>query len=262
MQKKIGLLVLLLLMVCGTAWAGYISPVHMMENLQIVQGGSSVFCLDMTMGVYSDAEIFDIQYSSATPYFHAYSGATLPVFRWATSNHLPVGLSEADIGKKNGFTSTKLQEVLEWTPIIPNDIAHDSGTSRYGWPFKPETRRYLFLKADNASGVTAFKITVDLGMMKHGKGPDGIWISGATYTVHSTSGTSTLTVPDGARKATLMPRTNGIYYTFDSTETPSSQTKQLTAESILTMTGNEARKLRFIGNNAAHSGIRVDYFTQ
>jgi len=203
-MKRIVLVLVAFFLMAGTAFAeGVASPVAIFSNTQVVKGGTSVYALDMTKGEFAEAQIWNVQYALATPYYTAFSGATVPPIKWAISNYMPAGLSENDINK--AFTGTKLREQFEWNQVIPSNIVHTAGATRYIWQFKPEAGKYMFLKADN-NGVTDFRLTAYLGMAKFGSVPS-LKLATLTFNLTSTTGTSSFagtdsdgySIPEGTR---------------------------------------------------------------
>jgi len=152
--------------------------------------------------------------------------------------------------------------LLEKIPLVVNMAL--SGPTPYGIPFQippgTEAAQFFF----GPSGVTAygnFKGSLIVGLT----GPDwkkghGTHISSQALTCSSTSGVSTLTVPDGTLGATLQPGGNGIYYTLDGT-TPSTSSKRLTTYGFMVLDAGEARKLKFYGDSSSNTVLNADYFT-
>jgi len=229
--------------------SGYINTIRILENQKIIKGGSSVYSIDLTgtqltiksgmNALQTIAEelsnvnpldaIFSIQFEGATPWYAPSSGATIPVISYAVSNILPTGLTSDDLDTLvNGSTLT---ERIEFIPIMPTNIAYDTGTSKFQHFFAIEPGKYLFIKTDNTSGITDFKMTYDLMMSKvesrkHLLYPMKLAESGITVT--TTTGTSTfisgsiLAVPDGARYAEFQVMSGGsVYWTTDGSTTPS-----------------------------------------
>ena len=264
MKKIVVFFMVFFLGMVGFASAQFISPIRILNNYRVIVGGTSIYAIDLTKTDYAEAQVFSIQFDKATPWFAGYSGATIPVMEWATSNHLPPGLNDTNMNALiTGTSSYLIQENLEWVPIMPNSIAHDSGVSRFQWAWQIENGKYMFVRANNRSGVTDFRLTVDMGMGKFGYTPNAVPIvsTTTTYTVHSTSGASSFSVPQGTRRATVMPITNGIRYTLDGTS-PNSSSKQATAGSLLTLSGQEARVFKFCGDNTSTTTVKPDYFTR
>ncbi|MCK7520117.1 MAG: hypothetical protein MZV64_21680 [Ignavibacteriales bacterium] len=48
-----------------------------------------VYVIDLTKSDFQNAEVFNLQLKTATPYYGG-TGATIPIFRWSVSNHLPL----------------------------------------------------------------------------------------------------------------------------------------------------------------------------
>lgn len=171
--------------------AKYITPIKIFDNLQVIKGGASVFCLDLTGTQYDEAEVFSIQMSDATPYYAAYSGATIPFINWSTSNILPPGVNGGDVDR-SAFTSTYIHYSLGWSNAFPYGMAHDSGNTRFVYTFYPDGGRFLFLRVDNTEGVTDFKVTSYLGMKKKTSNVYSINVGSLIGTITATTGVSTI----------------------------------------------------------------------
>jgi len=198
-------MVISMLMVWGNVHAQYVAPDKVFDETMIARGGASVYMIDMSMGKNSNVEIFSIQNIKATPYpTNSLSGETIPQLSFGTSVRLPAGISDADVGKR--FTSTRIGEVIEFTPITPTNIIYDSGMSRHVYTFKVDPSKYLFIKANN-TGTSNFLLSTIMGMSRTGKDPEPVFLKLLTFNLTSTTGTSIfsngdssgVTVPAGTR---------------------------------------------------------------
>ncbi len=92
--------------------------------------------------------------------------------------------------------------------------------------------------------------------------PQGFGVAGiSSYVVNSLSGTSSLTIPEGAEVVVVVPLDNEIRYTTDGT-TPTSESALLTTNSRLTLSKREARLFKFKGGVAANSRVKPHYYTR
>lgn len=268
-MKRIALVVVALFLLSGMAYGGS-GPVRFLNDTKVVVGGASVYVIDLTRSDFQNAEIFTLQLQTATPYYGG-TGATIPVFRWSVANHLPSGASEADVGA-NAFSASRITELTEWTPIIPNTIIHTSGMSRYVWTFEVDPGKYMMVKADNTGGITNFRMTADLGAANKGQRAKAIHLGTRTYNISQLTGTSTFggtdsygeTIPEGSRYALIKSAESGnSLWITRRTAVDRDKDPALQSGDVFPVEGSYS-ELKRIGVAAATTGVKaiVDFYTR
>jgi hypothetical protein len=271
-MKRMIILAMAMAILLFTGQAFAVGPINLMTNNVVAKGGASVFVVDLTKLGMDEVQSLSAQYSGVTSANVYYSGATQPVIKWGTSDHLPIGMSIESV-QTAAFTSTLIGEGIEWTPVMPNNIGYTSGASRTPWPFVVEPAKYLLVKVDNSEGVTNFRVSADLVMSnQHNYEPPTTWLATLTFGPLGVAGTSVFSsgdsygvyVPDGARYALIKSADSGnsLWITrrsaVDYTKDPALQ-----AGDIMPVFGKKA-ELERIGVGAAVSGVKaiVEFYTR
>lgn len=279
-MKKI--MVLMAFIVCvfclflnGTSVAAtfYTDTIRIANDQKVVAGGTSVYMIDMEstqpeqemgMNVLKtiaselayvnplDANFFSFQFSSATPYSTALTGATIPMISYAVSNYIPSGLTGLEVGTL--FDGKTITEKIEFTPITLKNTAHDSGISKYQHTASIKSGRYHFIKIDNTEGPRDFRMDFEIKLHKSGDQPQSILISEGTFTmpvggsgVSQFTAASIIAFPDGVGVlyAELVSGTS-CYYTTSGTAPTAGTGNVLYKGTLMPFTKNLARTSQWI----------------